>query len=345
MPFELIASAPGRTALRSYVETAPAEGEALVRTEFSACKHGTEAHLFHGHAPGGDRRYDPEQRLFVPRDQPSPGFPIRLGNMFVGRVEAVGPGVSSLSVGQRVYGWSGSRDSHTLPVARFHPMPDGLTPEQAVCLDPAEFALDAVRAAGVRLGDRAAVFGLGAIGLLAVQMLSLCGASLVAAIDPVPTRRDLSLRLGAHVALDPRRHDVGLELRSLTQGNGLDVALEYSGAPAALQAAIRSVGYAGTVAVGAWCGPSSPVLQLGEEFHMNRTRIISTRACSIPVEEEPRWSYVRLRETARDLFIAGKLDAESLVTPIVPFDQAAEAYARIDSEPERFLKLGFRHGS
>jgi threonine dehydrogenase-like Zn-dependent dehydrogenase len=345
MPHELFATAPHQPALRGYEDRAPGEGEVLVRTEFSACKHGTEHHLYSGHAPGVGRRYHPDWRLFVePTETAGSPFPLRLGNMFVGRVEAVGAGVAGVSEGDRVYGWAGARDSHTVAATRVRPAHPELTPSEIVCLDPGEFAYGAVRDGGVRLGDRVAVFGLGAIGLLVVQLLRLAGASRIYGIDLVAPRRELAARLGADVVLDPRACDVGLAIHEDSGGAGLDVAIEYSGAPAALHDAIRSAGYMGTVAVGAWPGPSSPALRLGEEFHMNRTRIISTRACSIPVEDEPRWSYGRIQAALVELFRAKKLDSASIVTPIVPFAQAAEAYARIEAEPERFLKLGFTHG-
>ena len=61
---------------------------------------------------------------------------------------------------------------------------DALTPEAACCLDPAFFAMGAVRDAQIRIGGRVIVFGMGAIGLFAVQLARLSGATEVVAVDP-----------------------------------------------------------------------------------------------------------------------------------------------------------------
>jgi len=343
MPKELVAIAPSKPVLRDYEERKPQENEVLVRTQFSAAKHGTESFLYHGNAPAGDKRYDPDWRLFVEREQPRASFPVSLGNMFVGTVEEVGSRVTSPQVGERVYGWAGSRDSYTLPASRVRLAPPELSPAQIVCLDPAEFAYGAVRDGDVRMGDNVAVFGLGAIGLMVVQLLRIAGAAHIWAIDPIASRREIAACLGADFVYDPRETDVAMEIRRLTGGVGLDVAIEYSGAPAGLHEAVRSVGYMGTVAVGAWCKPSSPALRLGEEFHMNRPRIISTRACSIPVEDAPRWTYERIQASVLQLFVEGRLLGDPIVQPVVPFAQAAEAYGAIEHEPDKYIKLGFNH--
>ncbi|NOZ22018.1 MAG: zinc-binding dehydrogenase [Planctomycetes bacterium] len=343
MPRELIATDVCTPVLREYEDVEPKEGQVLVRTEFSACKHGTEAAMFHGEAGWMKKKRDPEMRLFVESDEERRLFPVSLGNMFVGAVEKVGPNVEGVQVGDKVFGHGGARDSYTLPANRVREMPEGVTPQEIVCLDPAEFAYGAIRDGNVRIGDHVGVFGLGAIGLMCVQLAKVAGAAQVFAIDPVKSRREIALATGADVAFDPTEVDVALEIRKATDKVGLDVAIEYSGAPSALNEAVRSVGYGGTVAEGAVCKPSSPALQLGDEFHWNRTNIISTRACSEPTLDHPRWNNRRIIESGLELFIQKRLKADPIVTPTVPFAEAAEAYAKIDKDPETYIKLSFTH--
>jgi threonine dehydrogenase-like Zn-dependent dehydrogenase len=83
-------------------------------------------------------------------------------------------------------------------------------------------------------------------------------------------------------------------------------------------------------------------LRLGEEWHMNRITMRSSRACSDPNRDHPRWDNRRLRELAFRLLKEGALTAEGLVTPIVGIDQAAEAYQDIDRHPERSIKMGVK---
>ena len=75
--------------------------------------------------------------------------------------------------------------------------------KSALCLDPAQFALGGIRDCQVRLGDRVAVFGLGAIGAIAAQMAKAAGAAYVAVVDPIQKRRDAAVAVGADAAFDP----------------------------------------------------------------------------------------------------------------------------------------------
>ena len=201
-------------------------------------------------------------------------FPRRLGNMTVGRVTEVGGAVRRFKVGDRVYGHLPIRETHTVPEdgpyksmaagsreQELHLVPPELSPEQVVLLDPAHFALAAVRDANVRVGERVAVFGLGAIGLPILQMTILSGAATVYAVDPLPARRALARRLGATACYDPAAGDVGLEIKQATAGAGVDVAIEVSGNYGALQDAIRAVHYSGLV------HPIVPFEQSAEAYH------------------------------------------------------------------------------
>src|SRR4029077_17723542 len=95
--------------------------------------------------------------------------------------------------------------------------PEGLSPQAAVCLDPVVMAL-ALRDGGIKLGDRVAVFGLGAIGLITGQLAKIAGADWVVGVDPLANRRELAEQFGADVTLDPFANDgdVGLAIRRLT---------------------------------------------------------------------------------------------------------------------------------
>ena len=343
MPRKLIAVAPSKPILQEYQDIEPNDDEVFVRTEFTACKHGTEAALFHGTAEWAKMARDPQTGLFVKPAEPKRLFPVNLGNMFIGVIEKVGDNVKDFRVGDRVFGRSGARDTYTLPPARIRKAPEGMPNHAVVCLDPAEFALGAVRDGNVRIGERVGVFGLGAIGLMAVQFARLSGAEVIFAVDPVASRRRLALDMGADVALDPKRTDVAVKIRKATGGIGLDVAIEYSGIPSAINDAIRSVGYGGTVAEGAVCKPASSDLRMGNEFHWNRINIVSTRACSQPTPDHPRWSHDRIAETAFRLLKEGRVKTEGIVRPIVPFAKAPQAYAKIDKQPGKYIKLAFTH--
>src|SRR5699024_5428152 len=107
-----------------------------------------------------------------PPDEALASFPRRLGNMAVGTVTEIGPEVTGFAVGDRVFGHFPIRETQTVDQSRADPLPEGLSAEAALCLDPVVMAL-AMRDANIKLGDRVAVFGMGAIGLIAVQLARL----------------------------------------------------------------------------------------------------------------------------------------------------------------------------
>jgi hypothetical protein len=150
MPRELIAPAREQTAFRECASLPLAEGQVRIRSLYAAAKHGTEMSLFKGYA-GPRGGFDSDLRLFDNKGSEI-NFPVALGNMGVGEVIELGPGVTKLKEGDRVFHYGPFREEHVWPeTARV--LPDGVPWQAAVCLDPADFALGAVRDGHVRIGD------------------------------------------------------------------------------------------------------------------------------------------------------------------------------------------------
>jgi len=348
MPLELVAVAPRQPVLREYPDREPGEGEVLIRSILSAEKHGTMLLLYRGESPFADKVFDGKHGLFLPKQQPAlPVFdpPMPLGNTTVGIIEAVGPGVENLSVGTRVYGYLPIRETHAVSAVAVKRAPEGVSNEMLVCVDPALVALTAVREGNVRLGETVAVFGMGAIGLITLQMAKLCGAAFVVAVEPVPLRAELAARYGADLVLDPAADpDVGLAIRRATDMDGVDIAIETSGSYRALHHALRATRYGGTIVPVAWYHGPAADLNLGEEWHFNRHTLVSgARLESAPYRDHPRWQPARGEKTVLGLFEKGKLTVEGMLHPRVPIRQAAEAYRLIDEHPERCVKLAVEY--
>jgi threonine dehydrogenase-like Zn-dependent dehydrogenase len=343
MPRELRAIAPRTPALCEYEDPPLQAGQIRVETRFGSPKHGTELHHYHGDR--ADVRYDPELQVFMPVQDGGAPFPFRLGNIAVGQVVEVASDVEGVAVGDRVAGYGPLRERQvwrwTANGAVRH-MPERMTWQEAVCLDPATVALGGIRDGHVRLGDRVAVFGLGAIGLMAVQVAHAAGASWIAAVDPLAGRRAVAQQTGADLVLDPTQVDVGLAIRQALGGQGVDVSLETSGSAHALHQAIRGLAFGGTVTLLAWYNEFKAGLDLGREAHINRPTFVFTRAESEPHRDHPRWNNRRLADAAWELLAAGRLDCAPIVQPIVAFDDVVDAYREIDEHPERSVKLGVR---
>ena len=283
--------------------------------------------------PFASRLWDPELRLFRrPKEGEfvGPYFPHRLGSWAAGVVESVGPKVVRLQPGDRVHGEWKHRETAIMPEGALYSIPDGVDFETMVFSDPARFALAGIHDAAIKLGDRVAIFGLGAIGMLALQMARMNGAAEICVVDPVTDRLDLARTLGADLAIDPDACDAGLAIKQASNG-GVDVALEISGVYTGLQQAIRCVRRGGTVVTVSFYGDRTGQLDLASEWHHNRVTLRS----SMPVwgcahRCQPMWDLARLERTAIDLLAEGRLTVDPLVGARVPFQRAAEAYAMID---------------
>ena len=338
MPRELIAPAQMEVAFRQYESQPLAPDQVRVRSRFGAAKHGSEMAMFQGYA-GHRGDYDSKLRLFT-QDRQMVKYPGGLGNMCVGDVVEVGADVQDFRVGERVVSHGSFREEHVWAAARVRKLPDGVPWQAAVCLDPADFALGAVRDGHIRIGDAVAVFGMGAIGLFVLQFAKLTGAFPVIAVDPIELRRDVALECGADLVLDPTSCDAGMEIKLATAGRGADVCVDYSGHFSALQAALRGVAYLGTVVAGAWPASYPAGFDLGAEAHFNRPTIVFSRACSEPNPEYPNWDESRLFEVVWRLLCNGSLKAEPVVQPVVPFDDLLKAYPKIATAPQENVKLG-----
>jgi threonine dehydrogenase-like Zn-dependent dehydrogenase len=338
MPTELIAPAREEVAFRDYESQPLAADQIRVHSRFGAAKHGSEMAMFQGYA-GHRGNYDGSTRLFSQESQ-MVRYPYGLGNMCVGEVIEVGAGVQDFRLGETVFSHGSFRQEHVWQEDRARKLPDGVPWQAAVCLDPADFALGAVRDGHIRIGDAVAVFGMGAIGLLVLQLARLAGAYPLIAVDPIPLRRDVAEECGADIVMDPTACDAGLEIKLATAKRGADVCVDYSGHYTALQAAIRGVAYLGTVVAGAWPGSYPAGLDLGAEAHFNRPTIVFSRACSEPNPEYPNWDETRLFSVVWRLLCDGSLKSEPVVQPVVPFDDLLEHYPKIATAPQENVKLG-----
>jgi threonine dehydrogenase-like Zn-dependent dehydrogenase len=121
-------------------------------------------------------------------------------------------------------------------------IPGELSDEQVLLLpDIASTGISGAESAGIRTGDAVAVFAQGPIGLCATLGARLRGASLIVGVDPVAERRAMAKRFGASVTIDPTACNVVDELKRLTEGRGVDVAIEALGRQETFETALRSI--------------------------------------------------------------------------------------------------------
>jgi 2-desacetyl-2-hydroxyethyl bacteriochlorophyllide A dehydrogenase len=322
-------TAPRVGELRAEPLPPPGPDEVVVRAVASGISAGTELLVYRGQVPS-------DLPLDLPTLAGSFRYPIKYGYASVGRVTAVGTAVRDLAPGTLVFALHPHQDAYVLPAARAVPLPPGVPAEHGVLLANLETAVNVALDAAPRLGETVLLSGLGVVGLLVLQTLRRTGVDQVIAVDPLPQRRALAERLGAAVALAPA-DDLATQVRARTQGRGADLAVEISGAPAALGPAIEAVANEGTVVVASWYGTKPVPLDLGGHFHRGRVRLRSSQVGHLDPALAPRWDYARRLAVAQRLL--AELPLADLISHRIPFAQAPNAFALLDQHPDQALQV------
>lgn len=329
---------PRAVDVRDLVLADPQAGEARVRVAASAISPGTEMLVYRGEFPA-------ELALDATLGAFGGGFryPVRYGYACVGRVEALGPGVEAGWVGRRVFAFQPHASAYVAPVTDLLPIPDDVSDDDALFLANMETAVNFLLDGAPLIGERVAVFGQGVVGLLTLGLLADLPLAACVAVDRWPVRRAAAVRLGATEALDPADAGTAARLRAVCGATddadpaGFDLIYELSGAPPALDQAIAAAAFDGRIVVGSWYGAKRVSLDLGRRFHRGRVRLISSQVSTLTPALAGRWTKARRLEVAWRRLAA--LRPAQLITHRVPLEQAADAYRRIDAEPETCLQV------
>jgi propanol-preferring alcohol dehydrogenase len=143
----------------------------------------------------------------------------------------------------------GFADLVRVPARNAHPLPGAVPFEQgAIMMCSSATALHALRKARVARGDTVAVFGVGGLGVSAVQLARALGAGAVYAVDLNPVKLALAARLGA-IPVDAKDGDPVAGIRRATGGRGVDAALELIGSARAMEQAVQSLAPQGRAAL------------------------------------------------------------------------------------------------
>lgn len=133
-------------------------------------------------------------------------------------------------------------------MANLAPVPDGLSDEQVLmCPDIMSTGFGGAESAGIRIGDTVAVFAQGPIGLCASAGARLMGATTIIGVDTLPERLEMARRLGVDHVVDFEKMDAVDEIMRITEGRGVDVAIEALGSQATFEACLRVLRPGGTL--------------------------------------------------------------------------------------------------
>ena len=215
-------------------------------------------------------------------------------------------------------------------MANLAPVPDGLTDEQVLmCPDIMSTGFGGAESGQIRIGDAVAVFAQGPIGLCATAGAKLKGATAIIAVDRVPERLDMARRLGADHVVDFSKEDPVQAIRRITDGRGVDVAIEALGTQATFEACLRVLRPGGTLSsLGVYsCDLRIPLDAFAAGLGDHR---IVTTLC--PGGKE------RMRRLM-EVIAAGRVDLKPLVTHRFPLDRIEEAYDLFSQQHDGVLKV------
>ena len=202
-------------------------------------------------------------------------------------------------------------------------------------------AYNGILEARIVLGETVAVFGLGVVGQLVCQLARLSGARQIIGIDPIELRRQKVKEIVADVTLNPVETDVAQEVKQLTEGVGADIAIECSGATAALNEAIKVVRVYSPVVILSWYSGGSPDLHLGREFHYNKIKLLQAQGGGVNPELLARWTHERKIKSS--LAYMSQLKLNELITHIIDFADAQIAYDLVDKNPSETIQLVLKY--
>jgi 2-desacetyl-2-hydroxyethyl bacteriochlorophyllide A dehydrogenase len=217
-----------------------------------------------------------------------------------------------------------------VPFYACSPVPDGVEPEQAAILaDAVATPYGALtRTAELNAGESVGLWGIGGLGTHAVQLARLLGAGLVIAVDPMESARKRALELGADEALDPTEVDVPREMKRITGGIGLDVAVDLVGANAVLKEGVASLGRGGRAVM---VGLSLDPIELGPGI------LLGVQSQS--VRGHLGYAKEDLDELV-GLLARGRLDLSGSISDVIPLEDVADGVRRLaekEGDPVRII--------
>lgn len=194
-----------------------------------------------------------------------------------------------------------------------HKVPAGITPRQAVYLEPLACAIHAVQRGSIELGDVVVVAGCGPLGLGMVAAARLKTPGLLVALDLRPNRLEVARKCGADLVMNPNEVDVVEEVRKLTDGYGCDVYIEATGHVEGVPQGLRMIRRLGTFV---------EFSVFNEPATVDWTIIGDTKEINIHGSHLGPFCY----PLAMDMIIKGQAPVDDILTHEFPLERHADAF-------------------
>ncbi len=316
----------------------PKEGEVLIKVEYvGIC--GSDVHYFHD-GRCGDFVVDGE---------------FMLGHEAAGVVEKLGPGVTTLAVGDKValepgitcgqcefcksgrYNLcpdvvflatppvQGCYENYiAFPENMCFKLPEKMTTKEGALVEPFAVGLHAAHQGKVGMGDQAIILGAGCIGLMTLLACKACGATDITVVDVAQKRLDHAMMLGATRVINAKEKDVLKEIETLTAGAGIEKVFETAGSPITIAQTPYLVKKGGTIVlVGMSANP---------EITYNFGQIMAKEA---RIESVFRYRNLYAKAIAA---VSNGIDIGTVATHEYAFENIQEAFEAAINDKENVVK-------
>ncbi len=186
----------------------------------------------------------------------------------------------------------------------------------------------------LRVGDFVGLWGIGGLGVHAVQIARLGGAGLIIAVDPLPAARQRALELGADYALDSNMSDLGEEVKRLTDGEGLDLAVELSGVNSALDQAESCLGRHGRAVIIGMCMEPIRLTQPSVLFGYYNHAVLGHEGY-----------FKRDLERLVRLVGSGRLDLSRSISHVVSLEDVAQGVEQLSKKKDNPVRIVVKPGN
>src|SRR5215213_5223331 len=200
----LVFNEPQTVGYQTYEDAPLKPDDVRIQTLYSGISAGTELTFYRGTNPYLSKRWDTDNRLFVPDTQSTFNYPVtNLGYEEVGEIVEIGSAVTDVKIGTRLFGTWGHRTHFVANMEYVRPrlMPEGAEAIFGIFSHLGAIALNGVHDADICLGDTVAIFGMGALGQIVALMARKSGAKVIG-IDLHDSRLEMAKALGVEITIN-----------------------------------------------------------------------------------------------------------------------------------------------
>lgn len=287
---------------------------------------GTDIHIYHGEE--GSASVAP---------------PVVLGHEYAGLVTEIGSGVTTIKVGDKVavdpniycgkchycrtnkkqhcenlvavgVNFNGGFAEYSIvPESQVFKLADNVDFETGAMAEPLACCIHGIDLAKIRTGDSVCIIGGGPIGLLMLQLAKLCGASKVILSEPIQMRRDIGLKLGADLTVDPITQNINSEINNYLGTDGVDIVIECVGITKATEQAFSIAKRGATVLL-------FSVPNIHAKYELSLFDVFKKELKIVGSFINPD-----THQRAVDLINSGKINTDLLITHRFPLGQLEQA--------------------